>query len=112
TRALIFLGFPLHPAKKPADERAAHLASVGIPMLFLQGTRDELADLGLLQSLVSRLGSRATLKTIAGADHSFHVLARSQRSDREALEEMLDALCGWVDSLLSSPQPVERESSC
>ena len=93
---LAFVGFPLHPAKKPSDERAAHLTNVKLPMLFLQGTRDELADLDLLEPLITRLGERATLKKIEGADHSFHVLARSGRSDREALDELLDAFIAWL----------------
>lgn len=96
---LAFVGFPLHPAKKPSDERAAHLAEVELPMLFLQGTRDELADLELLEPLVARLGDRATLKKIEGADHSFHVLARSGRNDREALDELLDAFMAWTSKV-------------
>jgi hypothetical protein len=96
---LAFVGFPLHPAKKPSDERAAHLAEVELPMLFLQGTRDELADLELLEPLVERLGDRATLKKIEGADHSFHVLARSGRNDREALDELLDAFMAWTSKV-------------
>jgi predicted alpha/beta-hydrolase family hydrolase len=95
---LAFVGFPLHPAKKPSDERATHLANVKIPMLFLQGTRDDLADLTLLEPLVSRLGAHATLKKIEGADHSFHVLARSGRNDREVLDEVLDAFTDWLQS--------------
>ena len=98
---LAFVGFPLHPAKRPADERGAHLARVQIPMLFLQGTRDELADLSLLTPLVEKLGARATLKRIEGADHSFHVLARTGRSDREVLDELADSLASWVITLTS-----------
>src|SRR5207244_1482266 len=82
-RGLVFLGFPLHPAGRPSDERAKHLFEVQIPMLFLQGTRDGLADLNLLEPLCKRLGSRATLKPFEGADHSFHVPARSGRKDSE-----------------------------
>ena len=100
---LVFLGFPLHPAKKPSDERAAHLANIELPMLFLQGTRDELADLGLLAPLVTRLGERATLKKIEGADHSFHVLARSGRNDREALDELLDEFVAWLAEMRDRP---------
>ncbi len=96
---LAFVGFPLHPAKKPSDERAAHLANIKIPMLFLQGTRDELAELRLLEPLVGRLGEHATLKKIEGADHSFHVLARSGRNDQEALDELLDGFTQWLDSI-------------
>jgi predicted alpha/beta-hydrolase family hydrolase len=98
-RGLAFVGFPLHPAKQPAISRGAHLAKVQVPMLFLQGTRDDLADLSLLTPLVEKLGSRATLKRLEGADHSFHVLVRSGRNDREVLEEAADALTAWVRSL-------------
>jgi predicted alpha/beta-hydrolase family hydrolase len=97
---LVFLGFPLHPAGKPSDERAAHLADVGVPMLFLQGTRDELANLELLQPVVGRLAPCATLRLFADADHSFHVPVRSGRKDVQVLEEMLDAMAGWIDDLL------------
>jgi predicted alpha/beta-hydrolase family hydrolase len=97
-RGLVFVGFPLHPAKKPAAERGAHLADVKIPMLFLQGTRDELADLELLEPLVRKLGKRATLKIVEGADHSFHVLARSGRNDREVLEELAESIASWTPS--------------
>jgi len=95
-QGLVFLGFPLHPAGKPSDERAAHLSEVAVPMLFLQGTRDELADLELLQPLVARLGARATLATFADADHSFHVPARSGRKDAQVLAELLDRASGWM----------------
>lgn len=98
-RGLAFVGFPLHPAKKPSEERAKHLAEVKIPMLFLQGTRDELADLTLLQPIVDKLGNRATLRRIDGADHSFHVLARSGRNDREVMEELADTTVSWAAAL-------------
>jgi predicted alpha/beta-hydrolase family hydrolase len=98
-RGLAFVGFPLHPAKKPSVERATHLSEVNIPMLFLQGTRDDLADLSLLAPIVDKLGPRATLKRIEGADHSFHVLARSGRNDREVMEELADAIASWVGTL-------------
>lgn len=101
-RGLVFVGFPLHPAKKPSAERGTHLADVKIPMLFLQGTRDELADLSLLTPLVEKLGTRATLKIVEGADHSFHVLARSGRNDREVMEEVADAIASWTRVLPSS----------
>ncbi|TKR31070.1 alpha/beta hydrolase [Luteimonas gilva] len=97
-RGLIFLGFPLHPAGKPSDERATHLADVKVPMLFLQGSRDDLAHLDLLRPLVERLGRRATLQVFDGADHSFHVPVRSGRKDEEVLGEMLDAIAAWVSS--------------
>lgn len=95
-RGLVFLGFPLHPAGKPSDERAAHLFEVGVPMLFLQGTRDALADLELLRPLVTRLGERSTLATFADADHSFHVPARSGRKDAQVLAEVLDRAAAWM----------------
>jgi uncharacterized protein len=99
TRGLAFFGFPLHPAKKPSPQRAAHLSKVTIPMLFLQGTRDELADLGLLEPIVAGLASHATLKKIEGADHSFHVLARSGRNDRQVMEELLDEVVRWLGTI-------------
>lgn len=96
---LVFLGFPLHPAGKPADERGAHLSGVAIPMLFLSGTRDELAELRLLEPLVARLGSRATLRLFDEADHSFHVPARTGRKDAQIRAEMADAVAGWIASV-------------
>ena len=98
-RGLAFLGFPLHPAGRPADERAQHLFEVQLPLLFLQGTRDELADLALLRPLVERLGARARLELIEGADHSFHVPARSGRSDAEVRGALLDALARWIGTV-------------
>jgi predicted alpha/beta-hydrolase family hydrolase len=92
----------LHPAGKPSTERAKHLADVQVPMLFLQGTRDALADLELIRSTVQALGARATLHILDGADHAFHVLARSGRTDQQVREELLDTLAGW---LLASPTP-------
>src|SRR5215475_1957281 len=89
-RGLAFLGFPLHPAGRPSDERAEHLFAVEVPMLFLQGNRDKLAELGLLRPVVGRLGQRATLRTFEEADHSFHVPARTGRKDTEVRAEMLD----------------------
>ena len=103
---LVFLGFPLHPAGRPSDERAAHLFAVQIPMLFIQGARDALADLQLLQALVGELGSRATLKLFADADHSFHVPARTGRKDSEIMAELLDALAGWIE--MTIPRAVKR----
>ena len=97
-RGLVFLGFPLHPAGEPSDARAAHLSDVLVPMLFLQGTRDELADLPLLRPLVTRLGERAMLHELTDADHSFHVPARSGRKDPEVLAEALDAFAAWIGS--------------
>ena len=98
-RGLAFLGFPLHPAGKPSSDRAKHLADVKVPMLFLQGTRDALAELSLLEPVVKGLGSRAALHLLEGADHSFHVLKSSGRNDREVLAEILDAFAAWVDTL-------------
>jgi predicted alpha/beta-hydrolase family hydrolase len=96
-RGLAFFGFPLHPAGKPSVDRAKHLADVKIPMLFLQGTRDALAELSLLQPAVRGLGKGATLHLAEGADHSFHVLKNSGRNDREVLAEILDAFAAWAD---------------
>jgi predicted alpha/beta-hydrolase family hydrolase len=96
-RGLVFLGFPLHPPGQPSDERAKHLFAVQIPMLFIQGTRDEFADLPLLQTLVGQLGARATLKLFQDADHSFHVPARTGRKDSEIIAEMMDTLAEWIE---------------
>src|SRR5262245_49819189 len=99
-KGLAFFGFPLHPAGKPSADRAKHLADVNIPMLFLQGTRDALAELGLLKPAVKELGNRATLHLAEGADHSFHVLKSSGRNDREVLTEILDAFAAWADEIV------------
>ena len=96
---LAFLAFPLHPTGKPSSDRARHLSDVKIPMLFLQGTRDALAELSLLEPVVKSLGSLATLHLVKEADHSFHVLARSGRNDREVMNEVLDAYAAWVDTI-------------
>jgi len=96
---LAFLGFPLHPPKAPSDERGEHLDDVKIPMLFLQGTRDELAELTLLKALVKRLGKRATLKLYEDGDHSFHVRARSGHTDAEVFEAMMNDLAAWADNI-------------
>jgi uncharacterized protein len=98
-RGLAFFGFPLHPAGKPSNDRAKHLADVQIPMLFLQGTRDALAELKLLKPVVKSLGPRAALHLVKDADHSFHVPARSGRNDREVMTEVLDAFAAWVDAV-------------
>jgi len=98
-RGLAFLGFPLHAAGRPSDERAAHLFPVKIPMLFLQGTRDALADIALMRKLVGALGKRATLVAIEEGDHSFHVPARTGRTDAGVVEEVIKALAGWIDAL-------------
>ncbi|WP_234684824.1 alpha/beta hydrolase family protein [Bradyrhizobium monzae] len=98
-KGLAFLGFPLHADKKPSTERAGHLAHVEIPMLFLQGTRDGLADLGLLRPVVAALEAKATLHEVEGGDHSFAVLKKSGRTSEEALAEVLDTLAAWIDKL-------------
>jgi predicted alpha/beta-hydrolase family hydrolase len=98
-RGLLFLGFPLHPANQPSTERARHLSAVRIPMLFLQGTRDALADPGLLAASVDALGQGATLKWLDQANHSFHVPARSGTTDAQVLAEALDEAAAWMASL-------------
>ena len=98
-RGLAFLGFPLHPAHRPSDDRARHLLDVALPLLFLQGSRDELADPALVRRLMARLGARATLKVIADADHAFHVRARSGRNDRQVIVELARALDDWLASM-------------
>jgi predicted alpha/beta-hydrolase family hydrolase len=103
-RGLVFLAFPLHPAGRPGTDRAAHLQEIGIPMLFIQGTRDDLADPTLLGPMIESLGSRATLHLLQDADHSFHVPARSGRKDSQMRDDALDAICRWVDSLIVSPR--------
>ena len=95
-RGLVFLGFPLHPPGRPSDDRGTHLLDAQIPMLFLQGTRDEFATLSLLRPLIQRLGARATLELIEGADHSFRVPARAERSNEEVFAGMLDTLTAWI----------------
>ena len=96
-RGLVFLAFPLHPAKQPASDRGQHLFDVRVPMLFLQGTRDELAEMSLLEPLVAELGKRATLKLFESADHSFHVPARSGRTDAEVLSEIAATVAAWTE---------------
>jgi len=98
-RGLAFLGFPLHPAGRPSQERGEHLFALQIPMLFLQGTRDTLAALNQLEPLCSHLGPRATLKLFPDADHSFHVPARGGRKDAQVRAEMLDILSDWIEGL-------------
>src|SRR5215813_8517125 len=100
-RGLAFLGFPLHPAGKPSDERGEHLFAVEVPMLFLQGSRDKLAVLDLLLRLIERLGERASLQLIQDADHSFRVPARAGRKDADVKRDMMDALAGWTLSVIS-----------
>jgi len=99
-RGLVFLGFPLHPAGTPSMDRAKHLADVRIPMLFLQGTRDALAQLDLMEKLARQLGERATLKLLPDADHSWHVPARTGRKDPQVRAEALRLLADWVQSVI------------
>jgi predicted alpha/beta-hydrolase family hydrolase len=97
---LAFLGFPLHPPGAPAVTRADHLVDVKVPMLFLQGTKDEFADLDLLKPVVKKLGKQATLHLITDANHSFHVPAKSGRKDADVMAEMADTLASWTDALI------------
>ena len=105
-RGLVFVGFPLHPAGKPGVDRAGHLSKIAVPMLFLQGTRDELADLALIRSVTDELGSLATLELFDDADHSFHVRAKSGSNDVQVRSAMLDALVGWIATRLAPGTPV------
>jgi predicted alpha/beta-hydrolase family hydrolase len=98
-QGLVFFGFPLHPAGKPATARAAHLARVSVPMLFLQGTRDALAEMSQLAPVIAELGERATLMQAEQADHSFHAPARSGRSDADVLRELLDCTATWMQDV-------------
>lgn len=102
---LLFLGFPLHPAGRPSATRAAHLDAVALPMLFLQGERDRLAEPAWLQPVIERLGTRASLHAIPDADHAFHVPVRSGRRDDEVLASMLDAAAAWISRLPVPPPP-------
>src|SRR5216117_544112 len=98
-QGLVFFGFPLHPPNRPGTKRADHLAKVTIPMLFLQGTRDTLADLKLLRPICTKLGARATLHIIETADHSFHVLKSSGRTDADVLQELAETTVSWAKGL-------------
>jgi len=100
-RGLVFIGFPLHPAGKPSLERAAHLAEVTCPMLFLQGTRDDLADLSLLRDALKPLDERAALEVFDDADHSFHVRARSGQTDAQVRAAMVHTIVSWIDKTLN-----------
>ena len=97
-RGLVFFGFPLHPAGKPSVARAEHLAQVRLPMLFLQGTRDALADLDLVRATTGQLGERATLHVVEGADHGFEVLKRSGRTNEQVIEELVATAAAWMDA--------------
>jgi uncharacterized protein len=98
---LIYLGFPLHAAGKPSADRGHHLFDIKLPMLFLQGSRDALADLKLLKPLCARLGKRVELFVIEGADHSFHLLKSSGRSDDQALDEVVQKTASWISRLIT-----------
>ena len=98
-RGLVFVGFPLHPAGKPSTERAAHLADVDVPMLFLQGTRDELAELESMRAVTDRHPRLATLEVVDDADHAFHVRKRSGRDDAQVREAMLDRMVAWIATI-------------
>jgi len=101
-RGLIFLGFPLHPPGQPSDKRGEHLFKIKIPMLFLQGDRDEFASLPLLESLIASLGARANLKLFPHANHSFHVPARSGRKDTDVMADVLDSIKDWMAKVIGS----------
>jgi uncharacterized protein len=100
-RGVVFFGFPLHPPGQPSTKRAEHLARVKLPMLFLQGTRDKLADLSLLRPICAKLGSRATLHIIETADHSFHVLKSSGKTDADVMRELARTVGGWTQKIIS-----------
>jgi predicted alpha/beta-hydrolase family hydrolase len=108
-QGLVFLGFPLHPAGQPSDERGAHLFEIKVPMLFLQGSRDALAAAELMKGLVQRLGERATLKLFQDADHSFHVPAKTGRKDDNVRAEMLDNLSAWLKAVVLMPFAESRD---
>ena len=97
-RGLVFFGFPLHPAGQPSVQRAEHLVQVGLPMLFLQGTRDALAQMALVRDTVQSLGERASLHVVEGADHGFEVLKRSGRTNEEVIEELVATAAAWMGS--------------
>ncbi len=97
---LVFFGFPLHPSGRESSERGDHLRNVGLPMLFLQGSRDKLANLSLLGSLLDGVGTLATLNVLQGADHGFHVLKRSARTENEVLEEACAGFSKWARQLV------------
>ncbi|HKW64413.1 MAG TPA: alpha/beta family hydrolase [Candidatus Acidoferrum sp.] len=99
-KGLVFFGFPLHPPKRPGTKRAEHLSKIDVPMLFLQGTRDTLADLTLLRPICEKLGARATLHIIPEADHSFHVPKRSGKTDTEVITELAQTTASWANRLI------------
>lgn len=107
-RGLAFFGFPLHAAGRDSSERGAHLGDVGLPMLFLQGTRDKLANLDLLRPLLDKVRPGPALHVVEGADHGFHVLKRSGRTDAEILDELCDAFTEWTRALVQGPSCATR----
>lgn len=109
-QGLVFLGFPLHPPEKPSADRAAHLSATGIPLLFIQGTRDGLARPALLRKVLKRLGKRATFRPVKDADHSFGVLVRSGRSPEEVLQEIAEIVAEWIRGRQSAESPAGRLS--
>ena len=108
-RGLVFLGFPLHPAGRPETLRAAHLVKVTIPMLFVQGTRDELAHMALLEPLIEQLAPRAQLYRLEAADHSFHVPAKTGRKDAEVRADALRSVRRWIDEVLEMTSAVHAQ---
>jgi uncharacterized protein len=108
-RGLVFYGFPLHPPGRPGIQRAAHLDQVSLPLLFLQGTRDDLADLTLITDLCRHLGTRATLHVVDGGDHSFHVLKRSGRTDTQAMAELVGQTERWISAVSGQPDAPSSE---
>lgn len=109
-RGLAFFGFPLHAAGRDSSERGAHLSKVALPMLFLQGTRDKLANLELLRSLVGDVQPRPMLHVVEGMDHGFHVLKRSGRTDDEVLDDLCDVFALWVGSVLERAESNQEDA--
>lgn len=102
-RGLVFFGFPLHAAGRPGTKRADHLENVGLPMLFLQGTRDRLADLDLLRPILASIDPAPTLHVVSDADHGFHVLKRTRRTDEDVIDELAGQVSTWADGLTADP---------
>ena len=110
-RGLVFVGFPLHPAGRPGTKRAEHLTRVQAPMLFLQGTRDTLADLTLLHPLCERMGPLTTLHVVEGADHSFHMLKRAGKTDGQVLSDLARTVAFWGTLGCSARRSVVRPTT-
>ncbi len=106
-RGLVFLGFPLHPPGRPGTDRAAHLAKIRVPMLFIQGTRDQFAEPALLDSVIERLGGEVTLHPVHGGDHSFKVPKKDRPGDGSVMDEIADEAAGWMRSVLTG-KPATR----